>query len=109
MLDVGIECHANHFGVREYIAEVKYHKGIVYCNTDDLSLSISSWGSGGLRVHTSGMKNIIYNKECSNSFYLSPGLTIAFNIKFFKKGYLYYTDNEIVSFNLQLYPCNKWN
>lgn len=42
MLDVGIECHANHFGVREYIAEVKYHKGIVYCNTDDLSLSISS-------------------------------------------------------------------
>jgi len=106
MLDAGIAYHARHADAREYIAELKYHKGVVNHNTDGLSLSVSSGRTGGLRVITSGIKSAIYNKEGENSFYISPELTVALNIKFFKKGYMYYSDKDIVSLYRLTYGYN---
>jgi len=106
MLDCGLAYHANHFRSREYIAEIKYHKGVVNNNTDGLSLSVSSGNTKGLIVVSSGVKSTIYNTEGEYSFYMSPEITAALNIQFFKKGYLYYCGEDIVSLYRLTYGYN---
>jgi hypothetical protein len=106
MLDGGLAYNANHFRSREYIAEIKYHKGVVNNNTDGLSLSVSSGNTKGLIVVTSGVKSTIYNTEGEYSFYMSPEITAALNIQFFKNGYLYYSGEDIVSLYRLTYGYN---
>ena len=108
MLDVGVAYHARHVKAREYIAELKYHKGVVNHNTDGLSLTISTGAFNGIGMLTSGLKTSVFNQNRERSLYITPEINIALNIKFFLKrgSYGWFTDEDIVSMYRLTYGYN---
>lgn len=108
MLDVGIAYHARHQEFKEYMLELKYHKGVVNHNTDGLSLTVATGNFFGVGMIHSGVKTSVFINDGSTSLYVTPEINIALNIKFFiKRGsYGYSSSKDVVSMYRLSYGYN---
>ena len=108
MLDVGFAYHARHQEFKEYMLELKYHKGVVNHNTDGLSFTVATGSFNGIGMMHSGVKTSVFSNDGITSLYVTPEINLAINIKFFiKRGsYGYYFPEDVVSMYRLSYGYN---
>ena len=108
MLDGGVAYHARHQEFKEYMLELKYHKGVINHNTDGVSLTVATGGFFGVGMMHSGIKTAVFSNDGSTSLYVTPEINLSLNIKFFiKRGsYGYYFPEDVVSMYRLSYGYN---
>ena len=88
MLYGEVSYHSRHQEFKEYMLELKYHKGVVNYNTDGLSLTVAMGFFCVGMIH-SGVKTSVFSNDGNTSLYVTPEINYHLISSFYKERFLW--------------------